>query len=367
MKQREVAKMLIPPPDSGHSQSVGQKRRESNVEAFRIMAMFLIVLEHMLINGTRFFEMEENRYAYVAYTIIGFAYIGVNCFLLITGYFSTEWSLRRLANLYLTCAFYELLFFVVYLSLGLAEVSQDTVARILFPLSHSSTWFIPCYTVLLFASPLLNKGLETLTKQQYTYCLVLLTVINLYFGWFWRVPKANAIGYSVCNMIYLYVVGGYIRRYVNLDKIKSYKFYFLSGYIFLAFCWCLFQSIHKTVHVVPHWSGWSYNNPVVIGSALLLFMFFLSLKINSRWINVFARTMFAVFIVHMNTYFGGTLCGWCHRIVDGASAMGIVAQVVVLIGFTMAVMLCIALIDLPRLWVHKRILQHLPTLNREER
>ncbi len=155
--------------------------------------MFFIVLEHLLINGSEYFSHPTDRQGYVANAIIGFTYVGVNCFLLITGFFGTQFSWKKLLNLYFVCAFYELLFFVVYLLLGETTFSFSALANVVFPLSHSGTWFIRCYTLLLLFSPLINKGLESLDKKQFQYVLLLFTIANIYFGWFWKYPQFNRV------------------------------------------------------------------------------------------------------------------------------------------------------------------------------
>ena len=82
-----------------------QSMRQSNIELLRIVSMFFIVLEHILIMGTEFFSASISNQLYVANSIIGFTYIGVNCFILITGYFGADFSWKRLVNLYLICMF----------------------------------------------------------------------------------------------------------------------------------------------------------------------------------------------------------------------------------------------------------------------
>lgn len=281
------------------------KERQSNIELLRIVSMFFIVLEHILINGTDFYSHAIGNQLLVANSIIGFTYIGVNCFILITGYFGAEFSWRRLISLYLICGFYELVGSVIAYAHGDVAWSTTAWSYIIFPLSHSNMWFIRCYVILLLLLPILNAGLKQLNQQQYIYALIALTVLNLYFGWFHKQADFNATGYTASQMVYLYVIGRYLGRYTDWDKIRKYRHYLLLSWLVLSILWGVLQNVHNTVCVVPHWNGWAYNNPVVLVSAILFLAIFRCIEIRpSKWINLFGGAMLGVFLIHMNRYVG---------------------------------------------------------------
>ena len=188
------------------------KERQSNIELLRIISMFFIVIEHLLIMGTDFFSNPIGNQLLVANSIIGFTYIGVNCFILITGYFGADFSWKRLLSLYLICFFYELVGFVMAYCHGDVAWSTNALSYIIFPLSHSNVWFIRCYVILLLLLPIINAGLNSLNKKGFLYVLLLLTILNLYFGWFQKQPNFNGDGYNTSQMVYLYAIGRYLNR-----------------------------------------------------------------------------------------------------------------------------------------------------------
>ena len=346
------------PQSARHSQdNLKDNVRNSNIELLRIVAMFLIVLEHLLINGTSYFTAPVGNQAYTANFIIGFTYVGVNCFLLITGWFGIDLKWRKLFNIYFVCAFYELVFFIIYLILGKAEPTLSNIANIIFPLSHSSTWFIRCYTILLLAAPLINKGLEQLDKKQYQYILLLFTIINIYFGWFWKYPQFNSDGFNIQQFVYLYIIGGYLRRYIDMDKIVSHRWLWLTMYIALAVLWGIVQNIHNFIHIVPHWNGWGYCSPVIVTQAVCLLLFFSTIRVQSRFINVFASGTMAVFIVHMNRYFGDFLYDVCHEMVDMIGNERIYLQVTSVVSLTLLIQTGITLADYPQRKIRQWLLK----------
>ncbi|MBQ7191392.1 MAG: acyltransferase family protein [Paludibacteraceae bacterium] len=335
--------------------------------------MFLIVLEHLIINGTTFFTNPIGSQTLVANTIIGFAYVGVNCFLLITGFYGIRFTFKKLFSLYLQLAFFEVACWVVFYLLGMATLSTDMVVNILFPISHSGTWFIRCYALLMLMAPLLNAGLDVLNKKQFQYVLLLLTIANIYLGWFWKYPQFNDRGFNIQQCIYLYVIGGYIGRYVDMRSVRAKRYYWLAGYVLLAVFWGILQNVHDNIHIVPHWNGWAYSSPFVILPAICLLLFFSSFSFKSKAINIVAKSSFAVFILHMNHYVGGWLYAYCRRLtssvvteVNGELVCSVGEQVFLVIALTAVVYLVFTLMDIPRAWLHNRLF-HSPQLSRSSR
>ena len=334
------------------------KERKSNIELLRIVCMFFIMLEHILIMGTDFFTNPIGNQLVVANSIIGFTYIGVNCFILITGYFGAAFSWKRLLSIYLICLFYEVVGFLVAYGLGNVEWSTTALSYILFPLSHSNTWFIRCYVILLLLLPILNAGLKRLDKKQYLYALLLLTILNLYFGWFHKQPNFSGDGYNASQMVYLYVIGRYLNRYVDWENMRSYRRYIFAGWVLLAVIWGVVQNIHDIVHVVPHWNGWAYNNPIVLMSAIVFFAYFRCSEIpQSKTINLFGATMLGVFLIHMNRYLSSYIYSGVRRVIYlPAIDNSLWIQVSLLILLAVGGMMAMAVCDMPRLVVHKRLM-----------
>lgn len=334
------------------------RERQSNIELLRIVSMFFIVLEHILIMGTGFFSSPIESQLYVANMIIGFTYIGVNCFILITGYFGAEFSWRRLLSLYLICGFYELVGFIVTYVHGDVEWSSSALSYMLFPLSHSNNWFIRCYVILLLLLPVLNAGLYRLDKRQYLYALFALTVLNLYFGWFHKQLNFNGDGYNASQMIYLYAIGRYLGRFVDWEHVRACKMHLFIGWLSCAILWGIVQNIFDCWYEIPHWNGWAYNNPIVLLASIAFFSLFACLQIRPfQSINWIGGTMLGAFLIHMNRYLGGYLYDWVRDVVyHPILAQSVTLQTLMLIALAIGIILISVLFDIPRLLVHRWIL-----------
>lgn len=82
------------------------KLRESNLELFRIVAMFLIVAHHYVVNSGLFPVILENFPSSKSVFLLLFGWAGktgINCFVLITGFFmcTSQISFRKFLKLFL--------------------------------------------------------------------------------------------------------------------------------------------------------------------------------------------------------------------------------------------------------------------------
>ena len=158
--------------------------RASNIELLRIVAIIFIMLEHIVVFALNpaGFDIPKPHYVIpdsVANACISVFIVGVDIFVLISGYFTIKLSILKISKLWFCCAFYELFNFLsAYLILG--DISKTAALKFLLPLSNG--WFMPTYIALMIISPFLNSCLNSISKKQYFYCLILFTWMNVYFG-----------------------------------------------------------------------------------------------------------------------------------------------------------------------------------------
>ena len=88
---------------------VKQKSREINFECLRILSMVLIVVLHCLsYGGARSLYKFGDAGFFVLNVIRSFCYLGVNCFVLISGFFlyDKKYKLKRIIKLYIETFIY---------------------------------------------------------------------------------------------------------------------------------------------------------------------------------------------------------------------------------------------------------------------
>ena len=279
------------------------KERDSNIELLRLLCMVGIVLMHFI--GLAVYPEVWNPNAPLSVSVIAgtlmcsVTILSVNIFGLISGYYGIQFSWKRLLILYLTCSLYAILGCGVGLCNGEDISIKSFLLETLLPFSHANggLWYIQCYVGLVLFAPLLNKAIEHLDKREYLWVLLLATIANVYLGRFWKVPTYNVYGYSVAQLVYLYLIGGYIRKHVDLSKLSHT--HILIPMLLSIGVWNALTLLQHRLSV-PHWSPTSYNQIVVLVASVCVLMSMLKHPFKSKWINVLAPGSLAIYLFHQN-------------------------------------------------------------------
>ena len=101
----------------------GGKLRRSNLELYRIIVMMLIVAHHFVVNsGLMYIITEEPATSKSLYLwLLGmWGKTGINCFVLITGYFMcrSNITLRKFLKLFLEVIFYNIVVWRIIVATG---------------------------------------------------------------------------------------------------------------------------------------------------------------------------------------------------------------------------------------------------------
>lgn len=121
------------------SVSITQKApRESGLELYRIIAMLLIVAHHYVVNSGLLDVMYESPLEGKAVFMFLFGMwgkTGINCFVLITGYFmcTSRITLRKFLKLLLMVYLYRIVIYVIFTATGYDEVTLSGIVKRLLP------------------------------------------------------------------------------------------------------------------------------------------------------------------------------------------------------------------------------------------
>lgn len=334
-------------------------QRKSNIELLRIIAMWYILVHHLIVHAVYPDVMTGQNGVtseYAVYSILeGFLYVAVNVFILISGYFGIKLRARRIWSLYLQCAFYGLLTYIFGVAIGVAPLVPHTfITKSILIFSHlSSWWFVVCYLMLMVISPLINYGMQKMNKNEYVWVLACLTFVQIYLGWFWQKSAYDISGYSFINFIYVYLIGGYLHRYVSDRKPESIRkmAILLYGGCALLFGIC---NIVRVYFKIPFGNSWAYNNPIMIIGAIGLVLFLHSYRFQSNIVNRIGGGAFAAYLITDIPYVGDFL--YPHYGEFSQSIPSIVFIVLVTFIAAAIVLSLACAIDIIRVWAMKPIL-----------
>lgn len=154
--------------------------RQSNFELLRIICMLLIVGHHIAVHGN--YPATQNIAAndYVVRFFATGGKLGVNIFVLISGYFmvNSQFRLKKLLKLFAQILFYSLLIFALFLITGKSEYSHGLLVNTLFPVSTNAWWFVTAYIIMYCLSPFLNILIKHCNKRLHLILVIFLVAIQ---------------------------------------------------------------------------------------------------------------------------------------------------------------------------------------------
>lgn len=334
-------------------------KRNSNVELLRMLCMFFIMFHHFMIHAafpeysTDLVHQSEGS-LFLAQFLNGFFCVAVNCFVLISGYYGIKFKLRSLFNLYLMCAFYGLAGYLFHLYIEGYHFGRSVIYHTLFVFSHGKWWYISCYVALFFMAPFLNKAIQSLSKKSYVATLALFTVVNVYFGFLWGQSNFNQSGYCVAQFVYLYLIGGYVRRYWRIETIGIRKNRWLITFLVFAVLTGVMAFVYYKCFGNPL-KAYYYNNPLVICASVCLLCYALSVKSDCRVVNCMSKNVLAAYLIQCNVYFG---YGWLFlKLQDFLVKLNppILIEWLILAGLSLAFVVASIFIDKIRVWLMRPI------------
>lgn len=282
-----------------------KKLRNSNLELYRILVMLAIVAHHYVVNSglTDVMEQEPMAARSIYYYLFGaWGKVGINCFVLITGYFMCKSSItvERFLKLLFEVMFYRIVIHGIFMVTGYEPVSPKNLFPMLMPVVSVKDGFVSSFILFYLCVPFLNIMVRNMTKRQHVLLLCLLLGIYTGLGTFLlgRVQTNYVTWFCV-----LYFISSYIRLYQPLPKIR---WGLVLGGAFLAsvasIIAILFACDVKVNVYLPYYFVNDCYKLLAVALGLSMFMYFKDLKIpQSKFINRIAQSCFGVLLIHANS------------------------------------------------------------------
>ena len=228
---------------------------------------------------------------------------GINCFVLITGYFmcKSEISLRKFLKLFGAIYFYKVLFFCFFATTGYVELSSKFVIKSLMPIVAIHRNFVECYLIFFCFIPFLNILIKGMNKRQHQLLLGLCLLVYSFFPQVYIDVAFNYIGWFMV----IYFIGAYFRLYPPRWSLNEKCTGWLSfGFIMLSFIsvWGGVQMCVALNRNLNYFFVADSNKPLAVVTAVCAFLFFKNLRIGySKVINAIAASAFGVLLIHGNS------------------------------------------------------------------
>ena len=292
------------------------ENRKSGIELLKIVAMFMIVMSHVVqtvgskctyIDSTAYVldltSSTNNLQLLLMSTIRYFGAFGDWVFFICSAWFwieSDNVHLNKLLHIIVEVWSFSVaaLFLTNFVRGG---GSKELMREALLPNTFATNWYITAYLIFCPLHSVLNKVIRCLTQKQLLYVATTSTVLYILCG-MWN----DKLFFSSTLIIWctVYFDMAYIKIYCRqiLDNIKINKIIFaLSTAIFMAgivLTNILGLANAKFEHLLLRWNG--LCNPLIIIIAIALFNIF---RMSSRYscsINNISKYTLLIYIIHEN-------------------------------------------------------------------
>jgi len=296
--------------------------RNSNIELLRILAMVGVIILHYnnsdIGGGLAYVEQGTLSY-YLLYVLESISICAVDLFIMISGYFMCNSYNRPLMKplklLVQVIVFKEagaVLSLVVGIVSGAGSFSVKGLVYKLLEAAVPNNYFVILYIALYFISVYINLAIKALDLKGLRRMLILLMI--LFSVWVTLVDILNGLtntewsglstvgidgdmgGYTIINFVLMYFIGAYMR-------IAPPKHYAVKKVVLIYVILIVIITLWALSFHIPYFdisgSAWTYCNPFVILSAILLFQIFKQMpERKSGFINAAAKGCFTVFLGH---------------------------------------------------------------------
>lgn len=287
------------------------KRRESNIELFRIITMLLVIAHHFVVNSGLIAEWEPmltnalSKRTFFLYVFGAWGKYGINCFVLITGYYmcKSNITVEKFLKLLFEIIFYGFAVYLIFTITGYEVFSWGGLLRTLVPVKDISNGFASCYMFFFLLIPFLNILIQNLDKKKHLSLMLLLVFMYTVLG---SSKQARVTFNYVTWFIVVYIIASYIRMYDCKLCHNNYAIgIVLTGFIMLSL-W----SVHANLHYIAstgigtdvYFYIMDVNKVCAIGTAVCAFLFFRNLRVPyNSVINILASTCFGVLLIHTSS------------------------------------------------------------------
>ncbi len=274
--------------------------RDSGIELLRIITMLVIVMHHYVVNSgisAAVMSGEGDTARALFLSVFGWGgKTGINCFMMITGYFmcTSQITLKKFLKLFFQIEFYKVLFLAVFLLSGYRDPTWAYIKKMLQPISSVGNEFVSAFLLFYFMIPFINILINGLDKRRH---LILIGICVFIYS------ILPILGYKVIfNYItwftVIYLIGAYVRLYPEkwFDKRGVWT---AAALVMLTLSWLSVVYKFYTDRAALYFWVSDSNKPLALLTGVTAFMFFKNLNIGyHKWINVIASATFGVLLIH---------------------------------------------------------------------
>lgn len=271
--------------------------------------MILIVAHHYVVNSGLYQHIAETSYSITSDVMLIFGAwgkTGINCFVLITGYFmcKSKISLHKFLKLYFQITFYAIVIYCIFCLTSYQTFSIFEIILKMLPVRSIGDNFVGCFIIFYLLIPFLTILVNNLNKKQH---VTLICVLLLYQSILPIAPTFRISFNYVSWFSTLFIIASYIRFYGLLENKTNQFWGFVSILCIIvsasSVVACHYAYRHELVNTfIPYFFISDSNKPLALLTAVSSFMYFKGFKMQYiSALNQIGGGAFAVLLIHANS------------------------------------------------------------------
>ncbi len=210
---------------------------------------------------------------------------------------------KRILNLIVELFFYSWIIAIILFSLGIVPFSVKELIKALVPIWFGYNWYICCYIIFCCFLPFINLMLDHLNREQFRSFLI----VSLFIWSFaYTFHATNYLGgdFSVDHFLFIYALGGYIRRY-NIRINGNWSIYCILFTIVMIFSVIILSFGGAKLHInkaVTHAIYFSHATNIldVLWSTTIFCAVIKCKPYYIEKINTISKSVLGIFLIHHN-------------------------------------------------------------------
>lgn len=318
--------------------------RNSNIELLRIIAMIMILSLHSFVwnraSGSDGYIRTFSFGVCFDYFRESLCLCAVNVYVLISGYYGIKWRWKSFLGFVFQVCFWSLGIYLLLLIIGKATYSNTELFHRFIGVI-GNYWFVEAYLGLYLLSPILNIYLEK-TPRKSIFVLILLFILFEVVSELLGSTRNFIRGYNTLAFCGIYMIGRLLFLY--RDKLTSYlaipTYKRLLFYVLIAMT-IASVSLYKLIvkgndyMTIQTSFNFAYSNPLVIIESVLLFLLFIPMKFDNKYVNYFATSIFAVYLFHLHPNLKERYYSFCGQLYDQPFLQHLLALICLFCGIVL--------------------------------
>lgn len=280
-------------------------KRLSNFELLRIIAIVMITFHHIALN-TEILNIDGINSFIGNFLVIG-GKIGVNIFVLISGYFLCEKEIK-ISKVLKLCAkifFYSIVLVLVSILIFGDDIGIFELFTYFLPVIFKKWWFVTAFIGMYILAPFINLIIKNMNCKLHKILVIVLSIILTIIPTFTNMEPFYS---DLVWFIYLYFISSYIKKYVTLTlkNKKPLLLYSVTIYLIIFASIIVFGYLGKSISIFKSAQYYfiSQTNILILAVSITIFLYFSLIKIKDfKIINNVSKHTFGVYLIQSHPFF----------------------------------------------------------------